>query len=232
MNQNGITAMCRNMRIIILWSILLLFTNTARSQSDDPVTFLDIIKTLVADSGSVFFYPKLLHKVQEHPGDLTDNDVQYLYYGQVFKIGYTPRPLFSDDRDILEQYMSNGRKKKVIEFGTEILKKHPVDLTALLYTSKCMKDKRLPDTTFFFGKRYRMLLAAILNSGNGKSIESPIIVTEMWDEFIIKGVLGYLGGTDGIAPSNNNFGAICIWDTPRGKIFFEEIYYTDNHSPR
>lgn len=199
----------------------------ARAQSSDNVTFIDIIKTLVCDSSSVFFYPRLLHKAQEHPGELTDYDVQYLYYGQVFKIGYSPRSMFSDDRDILEQYMNTGRKNKVIEFGTEVLKQHPVDLSALLYTSKCLADKRLPDTTYFFGKRYRMLLNAILSTGNGRTIDSPIIVAELWDEFIIKGVMGFLGGTEGIVPSKNKYGAICIWDTPKGKIFFEEIYYSD-----
>ncbi len=212
-------------RITIVLSLLLI-AFSVKAQTADSITYIDIVKTLVGDSGSVFFYPKLLQKVKEHPDDLTEVDVQYLYYGQVFNIGYTQRPLFDPGRDILEQYMRSGRKKKVIEFGTGILQKHPVDLTSLLYVSMCLQDKGLPDTTYFFGNRYRMLLRSILSTGNGKSAETPISVIEIWDEFIIKGVLGYLGGTEGIMPSGRKYGAVCVWDTPKGKIFFEEIYYS------
>jgi hypothetical protein len=212
---------------IVLAMMLLVFAVSAWSQEKEAVSYIDVIKTLVADSGSVFFYPKLLQKVKDHPESLTETDVQYLYYGQVFNIGYTKRPFLSADQDILEQYMNSGRKKKVIEFGTEILKKYPVDLTTLLWVSLCLKDKGLPDTTYFFGKRYRLLLRAILGTGNGKSPETAIMVTDMIDEFILKGVLGYLGGTDGIMRSNHKHTAICVWDTPKGKIFFEEIYYSE-----
>ncbi|MEI7724879.1 MAG: DUF4919 domain-containing protein [Bacteroidota bacterium] len=212
---------------IILAMLMMVFGVSAWSQEREAVSFIDVIKTLVADTGSVFFYPKLLQKVKDHPEALTETDVQYLYYGQVFNIGFTKRPFLSADQDILEQYMRSSRKKKVIEFGTEILKKYPVDLTTLLWVSTCLKDKRLPDTTYFFDKRYRLLLAAILGTGNGKSCETAIVVTDMTDEFILKGVLGYLGGTDGILPSKHKYGAVCVWDTPKGKIFFEEIYYSE-----
>jgi hypothetical protein len=215
-------------RWIGLFVLYLMITVPAKSQETENISYIEIVKTLVCDSGSVFFYPKLLQKLKDHPGELTETDVQYLYYGQVFNIGYTKRPTFNDEQDILEQYMSSGRKKKVIEFGTEILKKHPVDLTALLYVSMCLKDKRLPDTTYFFDKRYRLLLNSILSTGNGKSSETPILVVEIWDEFIIKGVLGYLGETDGIMKSNNKYGAVCVWDTPKGKLFFEEVYYSED----
>jgi len=211
-------------KIIALISILLI-TNSAKPQSTDQVSFLDIVNTLVSDSNSVFFYPKLLQKVKEHPNELTESDVQYLYYGQVFQTGYTPRPEFDDYHTDLERFMMNGRKRKVIELGTEILAKYPFDLTTLLYMSECIKEKKLPDTTYFFTKRFRLLLQSILNTGDGKSSLSPIKVIFIWDEYVIKGILGFLGGTEGLGKSDEKHGVICVWNTDKGKIFFEEIYY-------
>jgi len=203
-----------------------LIANAVKPQSTDKVTYMDIIQSLVSDSNSVFFYPKLLQKVKDHPNELTNLDVEYLYYGQVFRIGYTPRPFFDKDRDNLEILMSNDRKKKVIELGTKLLQKYPIDLSTLLYTSKCLKEKKRPDTTYFFNKRYQLLLNSILNTGNGKSYETAFKVIYIWDEYVIKGTLGFLGGKDRLGGSKNH-GVYCVWDTPKGEIYFEEIYYLD-----
>jgi hypothetical protein len=211
------------MRKSILLILVFFCYNSANPQSQADVSYLDLVKTLVCDSGSAFFYPKLLDKIKKHPGEINENDVKYLYYGQVFRIGYEPRKMFDDDRKKLEKYMGNDKKYKVIELGTEILKNHPVDLTTLLYTCKCLMEKKLPDTTYFLENRYRMLLKGILSTGNGTSKESAIVVASIWDEYIIKGVLGFTGGND-ILLGSNNFGSYCAWDTPKGKIYFLEIY--------
>ena len=212
------------MKKLIFVLIISLWACSSQSQETQKVSFLDIVKTMVSDPNSVFYYPKLLEKVKSHPGDLTQTDVQYLYYGQIFKIGYDPRHPFDDDRTTFDRYIANGRKKKVIELGTELLQKYPVDLTALMYTSKYMKDKKIADTSYFWGNRFDLLLKSILGSGDGKSYQTAFIVTSIWDEFIIKGVLGYFGGQDALGGAKDNYGSYCVWNTPQGKIYFEEIY--------
>jgi hypothetical protein len=69
-------------------------------------------------------------------------------------------------------------------------------------------------------------LNSILNTGNGKSYETAFKVIYIWDEYVIKGTLGFLGGKDRLGGSKNH-GVYCVWDTPKGEIYFEEIYYLD-----
>lgn len=212
------------MKILYFFFAFTLVASKAESQSNRQGAYLDYIKTMVSDSGSAFYYPKLLKKIEKWPGEISETDIECLYYGQIFKIGYAPRKPFGDDRETFDRYVISNQKKKIIELGTEILHEHPVDLTTLLHTSRCMSMRKQPDTANFFDKRYHLLVKVILNSGDGKSIENAFIVTSIWDEIIIKGVLGYMGGRDIIIGSSNNYGAYCAWETPQGKIYFNEIY--------
>jgi Domain of unknown function (DUF4919) len=212
------------MRKTIIFIIIFSGSFNLGAQSTDHVSYLDIIRNLVSDSTSVFYYPKLLQKVNESPNELTPFDIEYLYYGQVFNIGYTSRQLDDNDRIKLERFMSNGKKKKVIELGIEVLKKYPVDLTTLLYVSECLKANNLPDTTYFIDKRFKLLLNCILSTGNGKSETTAIKVVEIWDEKIIKGVLGYFGGREILSQNHGDDGIIFYYETSNGNIYFEEVF--------
>ncbi len=87
---------------------------------------------------------------------------------------------------------------------------------------KDKKDERWEEYNTLFTK----LLDAIFSEGTGQSPETAIKVVDIEDEHILKGVLGFLGGTEGLYFNDNFPGRVFnVWNLGEQKLYFEELFF-------
>lgn len=200
----------------IFWSI------NSYSQTKDSLDFKFYIKSVTNDSSSVFFYPKLTEKVKNHSSELNTEDVYYLYYGQIFQKGYKSLSFIANpERLDFDKAVMNGNCKKALSIGVKILERNPVDLTVLLHVCNCIKENGVIDTTSFYEQRFKNLLTAIFSTGDGKSMKTAIGIVNMADDYVLIGVLGFLGGEEKLELENKH--AYSVWEKDGQKLYFEDI---------
>ena len=190
--------------------------------------FMHIVYYMVSNSASEYYYPKLENKVKNNKVEMTVEECYYLYYGRLFKPGQKALPILaSKERRDFERALANDNKKAMIKLGIPLLESNPVDLTVLLHTCRCMhdkKDERHEEYNIFLAK----LLNAIFSEGDGQSPETAIKVIDIEDEHILKGVLGFLGGTEGLYAQKDLPGRIYnVWSKNGKKLYFEELCFED-----
>ena len=202
--------------LTIFWSIGLY------SQSADSIDFNSSIMRITNDSTSKYYYPKLKDKIKNHPSEISTEDCYYLYYGQIFQKDYKPLSFVANpQRPDFDKAAMNGNCKKALSLGISILNRNPVDLTVLLHVCNCIKEKNYADTTNFFEPRFKNLLDAIFSTGDGKTMKSAIKIVNIEDDYILKGVLGFLGGKENLGFENNR--AYSIWEKNGQKLYFEDV---------
>jgi len=200
------------------------------AQEDNSIDFHSKIKLAVNDSASQYFYPKLLEKVKTNPADITEEDCFYLYYGEIFQTSYKRKGgglsiLRNPERADFDRAAMNENCKTVIQLGKIMLDRNPVDLTVLLHTSICIdKQKKYIDDDFI-PQRFKNLLSAIFSTGDGKTKETAIKIADLEDDYVIKGVLGFLGGeeTHMFDTSGAYTIAYSIWEKKGVKLYFEDV---------
>ena len=186
---------------------------------------------MVNNSASAYYYPKLEDKVKNNKSEMTAEECYYLYFGRLFKNEHKGLPfLASSDRMDFDKAIAKGNCNKIIKSGIPLLENNPVDLTVLLHTCKCMndkKDERWEDYNSLLSK----LLDAIFSKGTGQSPETAIKVVDVEDEYIIKGILGFIGGTEGLYMNENLPGRVFnVWSLGGQKLYFEELFFEDIES--
>lgn len=222
------------MKKTILTSVLLLGFIIAFGQTADSTyaavstDFKHVVFNVVSDSISCYYYPKLEEKVKNSMSELTTTECYYLYYGRLFKNEHKGLPfLASSERMDFDKAMARGNCNKIIKLGIPLLENNPVDLTVLLHTCRCMndkKDERWEDYNSLLSK----LLDAIFSEGTGQSPETAIKVVDIEDEHIIKGILGFIGGTEGLYMNENLPGRVFnVWSLGGQKLYFEELFFEE-----
>ena len=221
------------MKKTFLTSVLLLgcfiaFGQTVDSTYTVSTDFKHIVFNVVSDSNSDYYYPKLEEKTKNSMSELTTTECYYLYYGRLFKNKHKGLPfLASSERMDFDKALAKNNCKKIISAGVPLLESNPVDLTVLLHTCKCMKDKkdeRWEDYNSLLSK----LLDAIFSEGTGQSPETAIKVVDIEDEYIIKGILDFIGGTEGLYMNENLPGRVFnVWSLGGQKLYFEELFFKD-----
>ena len=198
------------------------------AQENDSIDFASYMKSIVRDSTSQYFYPKLREKVKTNPADLTVEDCFYLYYGEIFQTNFTYKSiggglsfLRNPERANFDKAAMSGNCKKAIQLGKIMLDRNPVDLTVLLHTSVCIdKQKKYVDEDYI-PQRFRNLLTAIFSTGDGKTKETAIKIVNMEDDYVLKGVLGFLGGEEKLLFDGNR--SYSVWTKGKNVLYFEDI---------
>ena len=214
--------------IVILLGFTVAFGQTADSTYSVSTDFKHIIFYAVSDSNSDYYYPKLEEKVKNSMSELTATECYYLYYGRLFKNEHKGLPfLASSERMDFDNALAKGNCNKIIKLGIPLLENNPVDLTVLLQTCKCMNDKK-DERWEEYNTLFTKLLDAIFSEGTGQSPETAIKVVDIEDEHILKGVLGFIGGTEDLDLSENFPGRVFnVWSKGDQKLYFEELFFED-----
>ncbi|MEA4850039.1 MAG: DUF4919 domain-containing protein [Paludibacter sp.] len=209
----------RNKTKLLICILSILLSTSIYAQTKDSLELKVYVEKIIKDSSSNFYYPKLLGKVKNQPSDLSVDDCFFLYYGQIFQKGHVSLSFIANpEREKFDRAAMNGNCKKVIELGTIMLERNPVDLTVLLHVANCIKGKT---DNYYFEERYRNLLSAIFSTGDGKSMKTSIRIVNMEDDYVLKGVLGFLGGEEKLGFENNH--AYSIWEKGSDKLYFEDV---------
>ncbi|MDR0810999.1 MAG: DUF4919 domain-containing protein [Paludibacter sp.] len=215
-------------KIVLLFGVLYCWFAGINAQEANNDNFLSEIKQMVTDSISPFYYPYLLEKVKKNPEEITQMDCFYLYYGQIFQPNYKPLSFIANpERADFDKAAMRGNSKKVIQLGKIILERNPVELTVLLHTSIAIDEQKKYVDNDYIPHRYRNLLSAIFSTGDGTTKETAIKIVNMEDDYILKGVLGFLGGTESLDFSKKNH-AYSVWTKNGVKLYFEDVMNLDN----
>ena len=221
------------MKKTLLTSVLLLGCIIAFGQAADSTYTVStdlkhIVFNVVSDSNSDYYYPKLEGKVKNSMSELTATECYYLYYGRLFKNEHKGLPfLASSERMDFDKALAKGNCTKIIKLGIPLLENNPVDLTVLLHTCRCLNDKK-DERWEEYNTLFTKLLDAIFSEGTGQSPETAIKVVDVEDEHIIKGVLGFIGGTEGLYMNENLPGRVFnVWSLGGQKLYFEELFFEE-----
>lgn len=150
------------------------------------------IKKAINVADSEFYYPELLKRFQAVDTTLTLEQVRHFYYGAAMLPDYNPYQ--TDLSKELKEALEKNDLQQAASIIDKQLAKTPTNLR--FYLQKTMVNSSLygeeskeAEDAF---SQFNMLLSAILSSGNGKSTESAIYVTNIADEY---GILSFLGLT-------------------------------------
>lgn len=229
-------------KIVAVLILLLGFIASYGQEADSTITiipdstyevhtdFIHIIYYIVSDSTSEYYYPKLENKVKNNKVKMTAEECYYLYYGRLFKPGQKTLPILaSKERMDFERAIATENKKAIINIGIPLLESNPVDLTVLMHVGRCLKernDKRFEEYAWLYMK----LLEAIFSIGNGQTPETAFKVIDIEDEHILKGALGFIGGTESLYAREDLPGRIfTVWNRNGQKLYFEELCFEDKN---
>lgn len=213
-------------KLLILASSIILSTNLYAQTNKDSTDLKIYVEQAIKNSNSIFYYPKLLEKIRTQPAELNIEDCFYLYYGQIFQkehkaISFVANP----ERLEFDKAVMKGNCSKVLELGNIILERTPFDLTVLLNVCTCIRKKGIPDPKYF-DQRFKNTLSAILLTGDGKSKKTAIRIVNVEDDYVLKGVLGFLGGEEKLGFETNH--SYSIWEKGNQKLYFEDVMTIGN----
>lgn len=159
------------------------------AQSLSNIAF-DEIETATSDSASVHFYPKLSQKLRELDTSLTQQEFQYLYYGNVYQPYYHPYGATASEKAFNAAFESGATLQKLENLAQQVIDENPVNLE-LFYKMiiSCNREKQ-PEKAIVWAKLYVGFLEVIYASGNGKNCESAFVVISVDDEYRIASDLG------------------------------------------
>lgn len=168
------------------------------------------IEKEIVDKKSKFYYATLLDRFIKADSTLTSMDNHYLYYGYSFHKKYNPyQP--SEKTDELNSILSNEDVSKIdfekaLKISEEMIIENPFNLRAyntMLYILENKKDKNYFNRIMF---RMNCIIDAIMNSGDGKSVDNPIYVIEVSHEYDIINIIGLqYGGEQSLVKSGIDF---------------------------
>ena len=212
-------------KILKIALLLLVATSLfANAQTTKKSDFLQQMKESVQDSTSNFYYSKLLKKIESNPGSVSEQEIYYLYYGQITLKKPKGLPMLMDDYEQQLEFRKaamKGNKKKTLSLGLLLLKDNPAEITTLMHTLTALKELKKPDDNFL-EKRFQLLLKAILSTGDGNSNETPIKIANVEDDYIIKGILNFKSNDEVIEQYNGVL--LSVWKNAEGKLYFEDTW--------
>lgn len=211
--------MIKTIKIAIL---LIVVSNViAKGQVHKTNDFLQKMREKVQDSTSTFFYKKLLNKIETEPGSITQQELYYLYYGQITLNKPTGMPFFTNGIDDFMNAVVKRKNKTIVELGLNLLKNNPVDLTILMHTALAIQKTKQSDDAFL-DKWVKMLFDVILSTGDGKTKETPIKVADIQDSAVIKNFVRFKSEDEEMTEGNSI--PLTVWVNGNKKLYIENAW--------
>jgi hypothetical protein len=156
------------------------------------------IEKLISDENSNFLYSKLLEKFNASDTTLTLQEKRLLYYGFTFQKQYSPyeKSKFNDSLKVVfsKNNFTESDFKSVVKYSDSVLVDFPFNLDVLNY--KLFAFKNLQNKNEFVNtlNQMKMIIDAILSSGDGLTDKNAIYVINVSHEYFILNVLGLTFG--------------------------------------
>lgn len=156
------------------------------------------IEEAIADKASELYYVKLMIRYRLADTTMTLEEKRHLYYGYSFQKEYSPYGR-SDYEDKLREVLNNGKLRtsdyqKIVVFSDSILAENPFNLAVI--DNQLFAFEKLGDSGRFNENitRLKIVVDAMLSSGDGLSKESAYYVISTAHEYFILNMLGLTFG--------------------------------------
>jgi len=189
------------MKKIICYSLIFISLQ-AFSQKLSLIDF-DAIKAQTTDVNSIFYYPKLMDRFQNNDSTLKLTDYQYIYYGFIFDSRYNPLDINPLEDSLAKSYKS-GQYEKSLLFAKQILESDPVNVEIIFTLSYIYKKMGNSDLATKISKKARKIIATIVQSGDGQTLETGLVVINQRDEYQVANELKLQRSTN-LITGNCNF---------------------------
>ena len=186
-------------KMLSVITVLLLTSMTVFSQNID-IKAVDYkkIKKEISKENSAYYYPVLLGKYLNSDTNMTLEEKRHLYYGYPFQKRYSPygSSAFSDSIRLVAQKndLEENDLRKLIRYADSVLVDNPFDLRAMnyqLYAFEKLGEKEKFDKKI---NQMRIVVDAILSSGDGLSKETAFYVIYVSHEYDLLNILGFKFG--------------------------------------
>jgi hypothetical protein len=77
------------------------------------------------------------------------------------------------------------------------------------------------DTTAYFEQRFKSLMDAIFSTGDGKTMQTAIKIVDVEDDYVVKGVMGFLGGEE--THESDSLHSYSVWIKEGHKLYLEDL---------
>ncbi|MBA9078839.1 MULTISPECIES: DUF4919 domain-containing protein [Rufibacter] len=143
----------------------------------------------IADEASPFFYPPLLERYKAHDSSLTVFDYHYLYYGYTKQDGYNPYARGEGEK-VAMQMVDEGKLEEARLVLLTEFEENPFNMNVIFRLGSLADMQQKPAEARQWLLKFDGLLRTILQSGDGQSEETALVVIAPQDEYPIMGVLG------------------------------------------
>ena len=179
------------------------------------------IKKEIFKKDSNYNIDKLTFKYQGLPKSLDSLDSQYLYYARNFQSNV----INTNDQDFVD-LAENFRSKNyssVVSRAKNLLAKDPTNLDILMIVIQSCEALEDSKNFTHYLLQFRALTKAIIDSGNGKTEETPYLVNSVGDEYILLNISRW--PQESIRSSKAvKGGMLDVWDDNGKKIYIKVIY--------
>lgn len=173
------------------------------------------VKKAIQDSTSPFYYPRLLDKLSENQNSLTNDEYFHLFYGKIYQ------PFFHTYRlsnASFKRLINSGKTKKAMAEGNRLLEEDPTNLEVLVLLSRLQASSGKNTEMTFLDGRIKGILECILLTGNGKTENTAFQIPMVEDQYVVKGVMNFSGGTRSTVMSQDTM--IDKWMKGKDEIYF------------
>jgi len=173
-------------KILILIITGVVLSHAANAQKILTVD-LDEIKRNIENKSSEYYFPKLLNRFKKGDTALSMQHYKHIYYGETVS-----KVLSKDVGDNLDKFISlynDDKFAEAIPYGLIVLDHNPINTKLSYKMMVCYHKMGNKDSASLFADRYYPLLQVISESGDGRSIETAMVVNNVGDEYEILKVL-------------------------------------------
>lgn len=178
------------MRRFLIISFLIYFNFCGYSQE---ISFTkpdyDIIKANILDSSSIFYYPRLIQRLNEYDTTLTEDEYRFLYYGYTYQSTYKSYWQSPFEQELSKYYrkeqLEDSDYNEIIRLTSLCVAEFPFDLRQLNFMSYVYHLKGDDSTARKISYRFHGTVEAILSSGDGKTCETGFHVIAISHEYVI-----------------------------------------------
>jgi len=178
----------------IIFSLFFLPVVGLFGQNDYLLVDYEQIDQAISDSNSMYYYPRLLELFKSGDTTLTTMDYFHLYYGATLQEGWSSMNRFEDEetRQIMREEEPGPEALAQAEKALEAyLAEEPFDLEEryqLLVVSDLLGKKDKFEVLMI---QLQGLIAAIMETGDGLTVETAIHVNKVPDEYFILNIIGF-----------------------------------------
>ncbi len=156
------------------------------------------IKKEVAKKNSLYFYETLMNKFNSADTTMTIEEKRHLYYGftnsDKYSSFYTGKANDSLRSVINQKNLEDKDFKKIITYGTAVLKENPFDLRTLNIMAYAYEKQNNLVAAKNSAIQISIIIDAIFSTGDGTSKENAFYVINVPHEYDMISILGFQYG--------------------------------------